>query len=172
MSVPGTDPPLGGIGGTHWTRSSCDFPPAPTAANEPYRATQRAKLDEVSACIEVYAEQTDLVDQPFRRRSLVRVVQPFPLDAVQPPGVGLDGAEPFGQEQEALTRPVPRGRRPFVTTTRGSSTFRLFGQGRPIIPPSRSILTCWRRLRANRDCTATKAGNAKARFAILGARFS
>lgn len=69
-----------------------DYPPALVEAITAYRATWRAKMDEVNACIAANATQEELVDQPQVRRKVVRVSGPFTVEAVQPPEVSLDDA--------------------------------------------------------------------------------
>jgi adenine-specific DNA-methyltransferase len=54
-----------------------------------YRATWRAKMDEVNQCIADNAESEELVDQPEVQRGVTRVSGPFTVEAVQPPELNL-----------------------------------------------------------------------------------
>ncbi len=76
----------------HWEVSfdtDPDYPSDLKKAVEEYRATWRAKMDEVNACIAANADQEELVDQPEVDRKITRVSGPFTVEAVQPPEMSL-----------------------------------------------------------------------------------
>jgi adenine-specific DNA-methyltransferase len=66
-----------------------DYPGDLSRAIVAYRASRRAKMDEVNACIEGNAEREELVDQPEVDRKITRVSGPFTVEAVQPPEMSL-----------------------------------------------------------------------------------
>jgi len=70
-----------------------DWPKELQNAVTAYRQAWRAKMDEVNACIEANAEQEELVDQPVKVPSVVRVSGPFTVEAVQPPDMSLSDEE-------------------------------------------------------------------------------
>jgi adenine-specific DNA-methyltransferase len=87
--------PESGIGWKHWQLpldTDPDWPKPLADAVTAYRATWRAKMDEVNACIDANAEQEELVDQPEVVRGVVRVSGPFTVEAVQPPEMSLGDA--------------------------------------------------------------------------------
>jgi adenine-specific DNA-methyltransferase len=69
-----------------------DWPKDLQSAVTEYRQAWRSKMDEVNACIEANAEQEELVDQPLKVSSVVRVSGPFTVEAVQPPEMSLSEA--------------------------------------------------------------------------------
>jgi len=71
-----------------------DWPQPLQAALTDYRATWRAKLDAVNACIAARADQEELVDQPAVERGKVRVAGPFTLEGVIPAEESIDGDAP------------------------------------------------------------------------------
>jgi adenine-specific DNA-methyltransferase len=84
------------IGWEHWQLpldTDPDWPKPLADAVKAYRATWRAKMDEVNACIAANAEQEELVDQPEVVRGVVRVSGPFTVEAVQPPEMSLGDAK-------------------------------------------------------------------------------
>jgi adenine-specific DNA-methyltransferase len=89
------DLPAAGKAWQHWEIPfdiDPDYPAALSAAVEQYRATWRAKMDEVNACIAANAEPEELVDQPEIDRKITRVTGPFTVEAVQPPEMSLGDA--------------------------------------------------------------------------------
>ncbi|MBI5442580.1 MAG: site-specific DNA-methyltransferase, partial [Deltaproteobacteria bacterium] len=84
-----------------------EWPEALRAALTEYRATWRAKMDEVNACIAANAEQEELVDQPEAVKGVVRVSGPSTMEAVMPPEQSLSpesevGESPIGGAPEEL----------------------------------------------------------------------
>ena len=80
-----------------------DYPDALRIAVEDYRATWRARMAEVNACIEANAEQEVLVDQPEIRRGVVRVSGPFTVESVHPPEDSIGVESPIGGAPEDLS---------------------------------------------------------------------
>ena len=71
----------------HWEvpfETDPDWPKSLQDSVAIYRAAWRAKMDEVNACIQINADQEELVDQPEVRGGVVRVSGPFTVEAVQP----------------------------------------------------------------------------------------
>lgn len=72
-----------------------------------YRAAWRAKMDEVNACIQVNAEQEELVDKPEPIPGVVRVAGPFTMEGVIAIEDSVDspiGGEPT-EELETFSAP-------------------------------------------------------------------
>jgi len=77
-----------------------DWPKQLQHAVQDYRASWRAKMDEVNACIAANAQQEELVDQPEVVPGIVRVSGPFTVEAVQPAETSLGLIEETAQEAE------------------------------------------------------------------------
>src|SRR5579884_3947698 len=89
------DLPAKGKGWQHWEvpfDTDPEWPEALKQAVEAYRASWRAKMDEVNACIAANADQEELVDQPEMDRKITRVSGPFTVEAMQPPEMSLGDA--------------------------------------------------------------------------------
>ncbi len=119
------DLPDKGKGWQHWEvpfDTDPEWPEALKQAVEAYRASWRAKMDEVNACIAANAEQEELVDQPEVDRKITRVSGPFTVEAVQPPEMSLGDAievetgrfagEPDELERTFVVREVQVGESP------------------------------------------------------------
>ncbi|HVE52924.1 MAG TPA: hypothetical protein VNB23_06035 [Ramlibacter sp.] len=79
-----------------------DWPAALQTALKAYRAAWRAKMDEVSACIEANAELEELVDQPLAEPGVVRVAGPFTMEGVIARETGPDDESPIIGAPETL----------------------------------------------------------------------
>ncbi len=82
--------------------SDSDWPQALQEALTDYRKAWRAKMDEVNACIDAASEGEELVDQPERDRSRMRVSGPFTVEAVQPAEESLGVESPIGGEPDEV----------------------------------------------------------------------
>lgn len=76
----------------HWTMPfdmDPDWPAELQSAVTAYRQAWRAKMDEVTACINDNAEQEELVDKPEVVKGVVRVSGPFTVEGVRPEELSL-----------------------------------------------------------------------------------
>ena len=79
-----------------------DWPAGLKSTLNEYRASWKAKMDEVNACISANVDQEELVDQPGIVRGVVRVSGPFTMEAVMPAEETLSEESPIGGEPEEL----------------------------------------------------------------------
>ncbi len=76
-----------------------DWPEALKTALDDYRAAWRQKMDEVNGCIAARADSEELVDQPLKDNTKVRVAGPFTVEGVIPAEESIDvepEASPIG----------------------------------------------------------------------------
>lgn len=76
----------------HWqipTDTDVDWPQALSDAVTAYQQAWRAKMKEVSACIDANAEQEELLDKPETVKGIVRVSGPFTVESVLPAEISL-----------------------------------------------------------------------------------
>ncbi len=86
----------------HWTvpnQTDPDWPEALITSVTTYRKTWRAKMDEIHEAIDKNATPVDLINEPERVPSILRVSGPFTVEAVQPPEMSL--GEPTTTDMQA-----------------------------------------------------------------------